>query len=266
MATLFLGFHAGHRRVTAGALTSTTIVLPCAAHGRLCRNGQTGTAWAGGRLFTAICRGGLDFGGNPTPAINSKKQSALAPDSTLGLPLSRPSICQTIRPGQIIKCRANLSCFLPTTRSFLRLARTLPNPPSRLSSSTMAVMKTLARTRRSRKAPSKIDWFAFPRRLVLSAKLRARKAVAIPYIECIWPQGGTQDAGELRMANLQPRKYPPWPKEPLVQPANWRNLPQRLVRPEFPEIKPEFIVSAQPDYEGISARHIRSSWAHVNYR
>ncbi|KAH9848524.1 hypothetical protein C2E23DRAFT_871177 [Lenzites betulinus] len=65
---------------------------------------------------------------------------------------------------------------------------------------------------------------------------------------------------------MRPPAYPKWPEVPLVQPENWRNLPSKLVRPDFPEIKPEFITSAQPEYAGLSARHIRSGWAHVNYR
>ncbi|KAI0672382.1 hypothetical protein C8Q78DRAFT_1077909 [Trametes maxima] len=132
----------------------------------------------------------------------------------------------------------------------------------------MAVFRPSARKWRRRQFPTKPDALAFTRRLVQAAKLRSRRPVTVPSISRIWPEDGAspQDIALHSAAPLRPSPFPCVPEEPLVAPANWRDLPKTLAKPEFPEIKPEFVAAAQPEYEGLSPRYIRSSWAHIGYK
>ncbi|KAI0643811.1 hypothetical protein C8Q79DRAFT_1012367 [Trametes meyenii] len=132
----------------------------------------------------------------------------------------------------------------------------------------MGVFRPLAHKWRKRRSPSKLDGIALSRRLVQAAKLRTRKPITIPSIARIWSQdkASPQDIALHTIAPLRPTPFPLVAEEPLVAPENWRDLPKTLAKPDLPEINPDFVAAAQPEYEGLIPRYIRSSWAHVGYK
>ncbi|KAI0634169.1 hypothetical protein C8Q77DRAFT_1056489 [Trametes polyzona] len=60
--------------------------------------------------------------------------------------------------------------------------------------------------------------------------------------------------------------YPAVPLEPLVEPEHWRTLPTKLVRPDMPDVKMENVLCAQPAFEGLTPKLVRSGWSHVAYK
>ncbi|KAI0356968.1 hypothetical protein OH77DRAFT_185594 [Trametes cingulata] len=133
----------------------------------------------------------------------------------------------------------------------------------------MGVLRSLTHKRVVWQRPRKPDCRSFPRRLVLDAKLRARKVITISSISHIWPRDPKPQEMSTHVhtiAPLRPTPYPPFPDEPLVQPSDWRSLPTELVRPALPEINPAHIATVQPEYEGLSPKQIRSGWSHMGYK
>ncbi|KAI8989187.1 hypothetical protein BD414DRAFT_514856 [Trametes punicea] len=43
-------------------------------------------------------------------------------------------------------------------------------------------------------------------------------------------------------------------------------LPSKLETPTFPQVKPERVTIAQPAYEGLSPKQVRSGWSHMGYK
>ncbi|OSD00447.1 hypothetical protein PYCCODRAFT_1453256 [Trametes coccinea BRFM310] len=68
------------------------------------------------------------------------------------------------------------------------------------------------------------------------------------------------------IAPLRPTPFPPHPEEPLIEPEHWRHLPSKLARPEMPAVKAENVALAQPGYEGLTPKHVRSGWSHTGYK
>ncbi|KAI0372430.1 hypothetical protein BV20DRAFT_1050760 [Pilatotrama ljubarskyi] len=133
----------------------------------------------------------------------------------------------------------------------------------------MGVLRSFAHKRQVWNRPRKPDCRSFPRRLVLVAKLRSRKVITISHISHIWPRAPAPQEMSVHVhtiAPLKPTPYPPFPDEPLVQPSDWRTLPEKLGRPDLPEINPAHITQVQPEYEGLSPKQIRSGWSHMGYK
>ncbi|KAI0327512.1 hypothetical protein GY45DRAFT_1108850 [Cubamyces sp. BRFM 1775] len=131
----------------------------------------------------------------------------------------------------------------------------------------MGVFRNKSPKRLAWRKPTKHDCIAFPRRLMQAAKRGSRRPISIPQISRIWtPRGAPKDGAAQAVAPTRPTQYPPYPSEPLVDPAQWRTLPRKLVRPDMPEIDPERIVAVQPGYESLLPHYIRNSWPHMNYK
>ncbi|CDO72124.1 hypothetical protein BN946_scf184962.g67 [Trametes cinnabarina] len=129
----------------------------------------------------------------------------------------------------------------------------------------MAAYKPLAHKRSVWQKPTRPGRSA--RGLVLAAKLRARRPITIPQNFRIWPERtASTDVHVQTIAPLRPTPFPPYPEKPLIEPAFWRHLPAKLARPEMPDVKPENVALAQPGYEGLSPKHVRSGWSHTGYK